>query len=269
MKSVSVQAFAKVNLTLEVLGTRADGFHELKSVVQPISLADDLTLEAADDGEVSSDTGYGEKDLIVRAAKALRAAAGAAFATRGARVRVVKRIPAGGGLGGGSADAAATLRALNELWGCGLPPATLAEVGAVVGSDVPALVLAQHYRVPVLMEGRGERVRLLAPVLAADAALVLAFPGVFSSTAEVYARCVPRDAATKTDALNDLEAPACALHPEIAAARDALRAAGADAVRMSGSGSTVFGLAADEASAREIVAKLAAGGLSARVATAI
>ena len=269
MNSASVQAFAKVNLTLEVLGTRADGFHELKSVVQPISLADDLALEATDDGIVASDTGYGEKDLIVRAAKALRFAAGAAFATRGAHVRVTKRIPAGGGLGGGSADAAATLRALNELWGCGLPPATLAEVGAAIGSDIPALVLAQHYRVPVLMEGRGERVRLLAPVLAPGAALVLAFPDVFSSTAEVYARCTPRDASAKTDVLNDLEAPACALHPEIAAALDALRAAGADAVRMSGSGSTVFGLAADAASAQEIVKKLAAGGLSACVATAI
>ena len=269
MNSAFVQAFAKVNLTLEVLGTRADGFHELKSVVQPISLADDLALEATDDGLVASDTGYGEKDLIVRAAKALRFAAGAVFATRGARVRVTKRIPAGGGLGGGSADAAATLRALNELWGCGLPPAVLAEVGAEIGSDIPALVLAQHYRVPVLMEGRGERVRLLAPVLAPGAALVLAFPDVFSSTAEVYARCVPRDATAQTTVLNDLEAPACALHPEIAAALDALRAAGADAVRMSGSGSTVFGLAADATSAQEIVKRLAAGGLSACVATTI
>jgi len=269
---VTVEANAKVNLSLEVYGRRDDGYHELRSVVLPIGLADVLSIEPSKNGAISSDTGYGEGDLVVRAARALREAC-PSVAGLGAKVHVEKRIPVGGGLGGGSADAAATLRALNEVWGLGLSPERLAQIGASVGSDVPALVLAQHYRAPVLMEGRGERVRLLdsaerasLPVGMQGGWMVLANPVVSSSTAEVYARCTPREGRpsgrfnASAAPVNDLQAAACALHPEIATALAALMVAGASGVMMSGSGSTVFGFADDSAAASRIAAAMEAVG---------
>ena len=275
---MKVEANAKVNFSLEVYGRRADGYHELRSVVLPITLADVLEIEPAADGEISSDTGYGEKDLVVRAARALQAACPSA-AGKGAKIHVEKRIPVGGGLGGGSADAAATLCALNDVWGLGLPPESLADVGAAVGSDVPALVLAQHYRAPVLMEGRGERVRLLDAAERAKLAsngigewMVLANPGVESSTAEVYARCKPRekDGSGDFDAsaapVNDLQAAACMMHPEIATALAALMVAGAKGAMMSGSGATVFGFADSRDDAVCIAAAMEAVGCRAWLA---
>ena len=290
---MTVEAYAKVNLTLEVYGKRSDGYHALRSVVQPITLADTLEIELTDDGTISSDTGYGEKDLIVKAGKRLADFAHATGMSRplwGCRVHVVKRIPAGGGLGGGSADAAAVLLALNELWRLGLTPEQLAEIGASVGSDVPALVLAQHYRCPVLMEGRGEKVSLIkgdATFLSREkerAHLVLANPGVHSSTPEVFARCTPRVKGDATflsrenngDAtflsrenkcpplfFNDLQPAAIALHPEIAAALSALREIGAEDVMMSGSGATVFGFAKDADAAEAMSAAMRTRGYSA------
>ena len=154
-------AHAKINLTLEVLGTRPDGYHDLRSVVTTIPLHDDVELLDAPAGEVTVEMeGDGmevprvpcEANLAVRAARALQEACGVA---RGVHIRIVKRIPVGAGLGGGSADAAAVLNGLNEMWGLGLPKERLCAIGAEVGSDVPALVLGGT----VLMEGRGERVR--------------------------------------------------------------------------------------------------------------
>lgn len=254
---MTVEAYAKVNLTLEVFGRREDGYHEIRSVVVPVGLADALKVEPSDDGTVSSDSPYGDLDLAVKAARALRP--GPSF---GARLGIGKRIPVGGGLGGGSADAAAALLALNDVWSLGMSPEALARVGAAVGSDVPALVLAQHYRRAVLMEGRGERVRLLGdgeppwlePV--ARGWLVLANPGVASSTAEVYGRAHPRAGAAPAKLpagpCNDLQSAACGLHPEIGRAIADMRASGAENAMMSGSGATVFGCAADAASAEKI-----------------
>ena len=269
---MTIEANAKVNLSLEVYGRRPDGYHELRSVVLPIELADVIEVEPSADGSESSDSGFGDGDLAVRAAHALSLACADAPGVRlGARMHVEKRIPVGGGLGGGSADAAAVLRALNVLWELGLSPAELAEVGAAVGSDVPALVLGQHFRAPVLMEGRGERVR---PLSAAERGalppmapwIVLASPGVASSTAEVYARCTPRREVANEpfDAsaafVNDLQAPASELHPEIAGALAALADAGAANVAMSGSGSVVFGFADDRAAASRIAASAESAG---------
>ena len=277
-----IEAYAKVNLTLEVLGKRVDGYHALRSVVLPVSLSDTLVIEATDDGRLVSDTGYAD-DLCVKAARVLRDVAASrrpGMDGCGARMRVEKRIPAGGGLGGGSADAAAVLAALNGLWSLGCSPAELAEIGALVGSDVPALVLSRFCG-PVLMEGRGEKV---APLLSSAPALhlVLVNPGVFCSTPEVFRHCTPRvtnDASilynmrtalaagdlqgVAAALMNDLEPPALALHPEIATARSALQAAGAAGVLMSGSGSTVFGLVPDEAGGRKIAELLNAQGFSA------
>ena len=292
---MTVSAYAKVNLTLEVFGKRPDGYHALRSVVMPISLADTLEVEATDDGTISSDTGY-DDDLCVKAARVLKSSVPSATSSSvsslpsslGASIHVTKRIPAGGGLGGGSADAAAVLRALNELWALGLTREELAEIGAQVGSDVPALVLGG----PVLMEGRGERVEDLR-LETGDLNLVLVNPGVHSSTKDVYAAFVERAScpfvpspsaafverascpfagsptAKMADALrsgdlsaiaaatmNDLQAPAVKLHPEIADALTSLRTTGATGVTMTGSGSCVYGFASDAATAEKISAEL-------------
>ena len=275
---MKVEANAKVNFTLEVFGKRADGYHALRSVVMPISLSDTLDIEVTDDGSITSDTGY-DDDLCVKAARVLKnhriTESPNHRIEEGATIRVTKRIPAGGGLGGGSADAAAVLRALNELWKVGLSREELAEIGAQVGSDVPALVMDG----PVVMEGRGEKILPLF-TFTSHLHLVLVNPGVHSSTKEVYAACEARaldgenlsakmvaalragDVGKIAAALmNDLQAPAVKQHPEIADALVSLRTAGVIGAMMSGSGSSVFGLVADEAAVKRISRELNDKGL--------
>lgn len=232
------EAHAKINLTLEILGVRPDGYHDLRSVVVPIPLHDDVTLEPSDaiSVEMPGDLPQ-EKNLAWKAAQALRQATGC---TKGVRIVLEKRIPQGAGLGGGSADAAAVLNGLNELWGLGLPKARLCEIAAAVGSDVPALTLGG----PVLMEGRGERVTPLAESPLADfhlpdlTRLVLRTPPVFVSTPSVFRAFRESDRGLRA---NDLQPAACRLHPEISAALAELEAEGCEGVMMSGSGSSVFG----------------------------
>ena len=295
---MKTEAYAKVNFTLDVYGTRPDGYHALRSVVMPISLADTLEIESVEDGSITSDTGY-DDDLCVKAARVLKSSVSSLPSSIGATIHVAKRIPAGGGLGGGSADAAAVLRALNELWELELPLPELAEIGAQVGSDVPALVLGGA----VLMEGRGERVQSIDACAGCDFSsehrsigasdhvrtfnLVLVNPGVPSSTRDVYAMCGARekDASSPTDAMiaalrtgdlvqiaaatsNDLQPPAVKLHPEIADALTSLRTAGATGVTMSGSGSCVFGFVPDAATAERISAELNFRGLQSWPVTA-
>lgn len=273
---MKIEAFAKINLTLEVFAQRVDGFHALRSIVTPVSLSDSLEIEPAD--SIASDSPYPD-DLCVKAARRLSARL---CRSAGAFIRICKRIPAGGGLGGGSADAAATLCALNEMWQGGLDVAELCAVGAEVGSDVPALVLSRTAGA-VLMEGRGEIVSPLADSPLPRCHLVLVNPGVFSATGEVFAAANsrvtsdpsilynmrqalalgdPRAVAEAT--VNDLQAPAVRLHPEIAVAMAALREAGVYRPAMSGSGSTVFGFVPDETRGREIAAFLTARGWWAR-----
>ena len=268
--AMTTEAFAKVNFTLEVFGGRADGYHALRSLVVPVSLSDTVSVEPAP--SLSSD--FGEDDLCLKAAREL-------CAGRGAAIGVEKRIPVGGGLGGGSADAAAALVALNEAWGLGRTRAELVEIAARVGSDVPALV----HGGPVVMEGRGE---LVAPFMQEGEAfprlwLVLANPGVASSTREVYGTCASRvtdDARIlynmrralasgelgriASAMVNDLAEAAVRLHPEIGAAMALLREAGVVGAAVSGSGSTVFGLVPDETRGLEIAAFLDAKGIWAR-----
>ncbi|MFM8999527.1 MAG: 4-(cytidine 5'-diphospho)-2-C-methyl-D-erythritol kinase, partial [Actinomycetota bacterium] len=156
---VTRAAHAKINVFLRVVGVRADGYHEIASLVAPISLSDTVTVTAAESLEVevtgdasrTADIPVGGLNLAIVAALALGASSGG----RGAHIAIDKRIPSAAGLGGGSADAAATLHALNELWSCGLGPEDLAGIAERVGSDVPALVLGG----PVLVGGRGEELR--------------------------------------------------------------------------------------------------------------
>ena len=280
-----MEARAKINLTLEILGVRTDGYHDIRSLVMPVSLSDvvsfspsdgiSLDVESSGDCDISK-VGPVEGNLAYRAALLLKRETGCGD---GARIRLVKRIPAGAGLGGGSADAAAVLNGLNDFWNLGIARDELAGLGAELGCDVPALVLGGC----VLMEGRGERVAREPSSKSLD--LVLAFPDVFTSTAEVYRHCVPqltnggqivdnmRHAlsggevpAVAAALYNGLSAAAESLHPGIAHARRALAAAGARGSSMSGSGSCVFGLARDAGHAEEIARRLAEAGLKARTA---
>ena len=281
---MNIAAHAKVNFTLEVLGERPDGYHDLRSVVVPISLADEMTLEPADDVTLAFESLKtleslkAEDNLAVRAARLMQRVSGR---TDGVAITLVKKIPAGGGLGGGSADAAAVLNGLNEMWGLGIPRNELAALSAEIGSDVPALVLGDV----VLMEGRGERVSWLEGPETSGARwgsfhLVLANPGVFCSTPKIFkafdAHLPNRpeildnmrlamqsgDGAAVARALqNDLAATATRLHPEIGAARRRLEEAGCLGASMSGSGATVFGIARDAAEAGRIARELQAEGL--------
>ncbi|MBO7721768.1 MAG: 4-(cytidine 5'-diphospho)-2-C-methyl-D-erythritol kinase [Kiritimatiellae bacterium] len=268
----TIEAYAKLNFTLEVFPERADGYHALRSVVVPVSLGDTVSVEES--AGFSSDTGYPD-DLCLKAAAALDPDAGV-------RVSVKKRIPVGGGLGGGSADAAAVLVAINRMRGLSLTPVELAAVGARVGSDVPALVLAQLRRAPVVMEGRGETVSEIDVGALSPLDIVIAVPPVSSSTAAVYAACTPRRPSSgcatgvmvaalmsgdvrriAAAVCNDLQPTAERLHPEISEAAAALRSAGVDGVTMTGSGSCVFGFARDRLSAEAMAAELLRRGVKA------
>ena len=274
---ITVQAHAKINWALNITGLRADGYHLLDMVMQRISLCDDLRLEPAEDivltvdGTVPADM---ERNLVTRAARALNAYAGTAH---GARIDLTKRIPARAGLGGGSADCAATLRALNQMWKLGLSDEALLAIGARLGADVPFCLTGGLARV----QGIGERVTPVSP--APEIPLVLVTPGGGLSTAEVFtlwdrghypavaldaqglAEAVSRRNLDAIDRLcqNALTAPAVALMPEIGALIDDMRRMGARAAFMTGSGSTVVG-AFDTPAAAEYAAKKLPGALTAR-----
>lgn len=265
---MKIEAYAKVNLTLEVFAERSDGYHALRSIVQQISLSDTLEITEADG--FFCNTGFND-DLCLKAARTLAKATGV---NKGASIKVQKRIPVGGGLGGGSADAAAVMIALNEIWGLNKSVDELVKIAALIGSDVPALTLGGT----VLMQGRGEKVERLAG--ARKIWLVLANPGVFSSTKEVYKSCNSRlqddpkivynmrsalecgDSLQVASAMmNDLDEPAKSLHPEIRRAVSALELAGLKGAMVSGSGATVFAPVPTETQGRKIAQSLTQQGL--------
>lgn len=266
-RTIRRDAHAKVNLFLRVISTRKDGYHEIESLVVPISLADRIVVRPAEElrVEIVGEPAFSPGGLNLALVAAL-ALADACAEAGGALVEIEKRIPVAGGLGGGSADAAATLLALNELWGCEVDAATLEQIGERVGSDVPAML----FRESVLMGGRGER---LAPAEVPPFHWVLIRLGFGVRSPDAY-RWWDEDgggtgpdpdallaAATAGDAealgpllFNDLERPVAARHPEIGEATRALIESGALGAIMSGSGSSVIGLARDEAHARELAA---------------
>lgn len=248
------EAFAKVNRSLVVLGKRPDGYHELDTVFQAVGLTDRLTFERSDlltlhvdDPSIPS----GPENLVLRAARALAEAVG--FRPRAA-ITLEKRIPSGGGLGGGSSDAAVTLLGLSALWELDLSLDLLSRVGARLGSDVPFFLHGGTAR----GLGRGERIEPLADF--PPQAVVLVMPPFPVSTPAVFGRLEVRawdglgggafEAGDDPDR-NDLEPAAEALFPALRDVRDALGRAGAARARLSGSGSTVFGLFPDVATAAE------------------
>ena len=263
-----LRAAAKVNLTLEVLGKRADGYHEIATVMQAVDLSDRITLDDADALELRSDSATVPSDasnLAWRAAAALREAA---RIETGVRIAVDKRIPVAAGLGGGSSDAAAVLIGLNRLWRLQWSIERLDEVAATLGSDVPFFLRGGA----ALARGRGEKVEALK---GRSMALVLVNPKFASSTAEMYGRVTPamytdgartrevvtalmsrRPARVAASLYNGLEGAATAAYPQIARMRAALIAAGALGALMSGSGPTVFGVARSYEQARQIRARL-------------
>jgi 4-diphosphocytidyl-2-C-methyl-D-erythritol kinase len=186
--SMRTIAPAKINWTLEVLGRRDDGYHEIRSVMQTIDLCDELSAERSSMSVFETVEGrqLAEDDLIVRAAKALEDRVSRALPVR---IRVEKRIPLASGLGGGSSDAAATLRLLNHLHGIGLSSEDLAGVGAAVGSDVPFFV----YGGTALVEGRGERVTPLPDVATAWFTIVVPTVNLPDKTQGMYARLTAAD----------------------------------------------------------------------------
>jgi 4-diphosphocytidyl-2-C-methyl-D-erythritol kinase len=263
---ISERAPGKVNLVLQVGNARADGLHELCSLFASVELADTLTVElGAGDADVVICPGVDGPNLVTAALAAFRRAAPEA-ALAPLRVTIEKRVPVAAGMGGGSGDAAAALRAANAIAGGPLDAEALRAVAAQVGADVPSQVEPRH----ALVTGAGEHVE---PLELPDMALVLVPSPDGMSTAEVY-READRLGATREQldpervrALaaatlaelaagleNDLEQAALSLRPPLAATLAALRDAGALAARITGSGPTAFGVFADRSAAGEAAA---------------
>jgi 4-diphosphocytidyl-2-C-methyl-D-erythritol kinase len=244
---------AKLNLFLHVTARRADGYHELQTLFQLVDLADTMTIRVRPDGQILRPQGAqgvpAESDLVVRAARALRAASGTAL---GAELQVSKRIPLGGGLGGGSSDAATTLLALNELWECGLSLSDLAALGLPLGADVPVFI--QGFS--AWGEGVGER---LTPVELPPAWYVIVHPGVAVSTAAVFqspeltrnSPLITIRAFFESGGRNDCEPVVRAQVPQVAEAFDWLSRHGE--AHLTGTGSCLF-VACPSATAAERLA---------------
>lgn len=189
MAELVVNAPAKINLHLEVLGLRPDGFHELAMVMQSIDLADQLVISPSADGQIQLSCDRGDlatdsSNLIVRAAELLRSRVG--LPELGARITLRKRIPIGAGLAGGSSDGAAALLGLNRVWGLALPESALEDLAAELGSDMPFCLAGGSQ----LCFGRGEQLEPLDPVPgAALGVLLIKHPQVSVSTPWAYGRC--------------------------------------------------------------------------------
>ena len=281
-ENLTLLAPAKINLTLEVFGKRADGYHDLRSLVVPVSLYDTLTFTSREreievmcevvglPGEVLPLLPAPGDNLAARAARLLQEATGT---SQGARIHIRKEIPVGGGMGGGSADAAGTLRGLNSLWGTGLSIEALMELGARLGSDIPAMV----YGKAVCMEGRGEKITSVPCHWTAGAEwwIVVVNPGFTVPTGDVYRRfrsgltsieetfINARFALERGDRkmacaslVNSLEAPVYEKYPLLAIVAGRLKSAGAAGVLLSGSGASVFAVAENHDQALAIEARM-------------
>ena len=250
----------KLNLFLHVLGRRSDGMHELQTVFRLIAQADEVGIRIREDGavrRVAPLPGIAESDdLCVRAAHQLRSASGSPF---GADLGLRKVLPVGGGVGGGSSDAATVLLVLNRLWRTGFSRSKLMALAATLGADVPFFIFGQN----ALGEGIGERLSALA---LAPRWYVVLVPAISVATASVFAdKSLTRN--TKPLKIppfffglgrNDLEPLVAERHREIAAHLEWLRARQAEA-RMTGSGACVFAEFAEEGEARRVLAELPEG----------
>lgn len=282
---VEVLAPAKLNLFLEVLAKRPDGFHEIETVMAPVGLFDGLTVKAEADAAIrltceqlavatanstteNQNVPTGPENLIVRALEALRRQAGIAS---GATVQLTKRIPLAAGMAGGSTDAAAALAAANKAWDLHWPAARLAEVAATLGSDIPFFFA----RTAALCRGRGEQVEPLSSLVPLD--FVVVAPPAGLSTADVYRNCRPAAEPKQARDLilawkygdkvavgrllhNRLQEPAERLCEWIARLKNEFNRYDCLGHQMSGSGTSYFALCRDALHARRLAAAVAARG---------
>ncbi len=275
MANFAVPSFAKINWTLEILGRRADGYHELRTILQTVDVCDQLHFTETEKGitlrcdhlEVPCD----ESNLIYRAAILVQELTGC---DKGARIELQKRIPMGAGLGGGSSNAAVTLLALTKLWKVEIAPQDLFRLGAQLGSDVPFFFFGGTG----IGIGRGDEVYPLADSQAEY--LLLVNPGVHVPTREIYGK-LPSELTSppavnkmpfslqaayarmrrgQWNLRNDLEAPALALYPVIGQLKQRLVDWQAAAVLMSGSGSTVFAVFESDAARAQASGSLSDSG---------
>ncbi len=268
-----LEAPAKINVGLRIVGKRPDGYHEIWSVLQEIDLCDEIALWDAPDFSFllegdSQGVPTGGTNLCLRAARSLQEASGH---QGGARIRLRKVIPVGAGLGGGSSDAAAVLKGLNQLWETGFTRDELSRLGAQLGSDVPFFITGGC----CLATGRGEIIKPLETPL--QDPLVLVCPDVFISTEWAYKNIKNYHLTLAQDDIifqgswreilsrfpeqdffvNDFEPVVFNAYPDLEKIRDALRDAGAYFVSLSGSGSALFGLFREWERACEAAEKLA------------
>ena len=246
---IRLRSLAKINLDLRVLGKRADGFHDIRTIFQTISLADTIDIEYTPARRLHVEldsTPVIENNLIQKAAELL--AIPGRFT-----IRLKKRIPMGAGLGGGSSNAAAMLLAIPALTGKRIPFDDLVRLGTELGSDVPFFLVGGM----ALGLGRGTEIHPLPDAKLAHAVIVA--PGIHVSTREAYAAIDAHEqqaAANDERAANDFEAVVLRRHPELKAIRDKLRKSGAERAMMSGSGSAVFGIFPERGQREAAVASL-------------
>jgi 4-diphosphocytidyl-2-C-methyl-D-erythritol kinase len=272
VKELHLNAYAKINLALNVLGEREDGYHEVETVLHTLELHDAITLREREEGiEVRADSAAVPQDarnLVVRAAQVLRET----FSVqRGVEIEIRKAIPVAAGLGGGSSDAAITLLGLAQMWKLRLNGPRLISVAATLGSDVPFFLEGGA----ALARGRGERLHWLPPL--PSTWVVLARPRVEVSTAWAYQQLDPSlvrehpDVGALVDALRRDDLPAVGrlvgnvfedllvrTYPVIGTLKQRILAGEAYGAALSGTGPTVFGLMANEAAARKVADELAA-----------
>ncbi len=258
MSALAWPAPAKLNLFLHVVGRREDGYHELQTVFQMLDFGDSLRFTVRPDGLIrrtlGPDTVAPAQDLCLRAAQLLQAAAATSL---GADIELHKRLPMGGGLGGGSSDAATTLVALNRIWGTGLSEDRLAELGLRLGADVPVFVRGRS----AWAEGVGER---LQPLESCGRWFLVLHPGCEVSTAAVFTapeltRNTPRiklSAFRAGRTRNDCEPVVRARYPEVDRALDWL--AGFAPARLTGTGACIFAGFDAEAEAQRVLASIPA-----------
>lgn len=271
LEEITLRAYAKINLTLEVKGTRDDGYHEISTIFQSIALYDTVTLQQREgiELEVKGMEGLqGPENLAWRAASLLQEK----YYFKGVKIILEKNIPVAAGLGGGSSDAAAVLLGLNYLFDLGLTPGILTSLGERLGADVPFCVLGGT----ALGRGKGERLFILPPP--PRLWLVIVRPSFAVSTREIYAGWdagvndkvsgLPREEEA-VEALyrgdrqalvaslgNVLEKVTCSLYPEVKMIKESLLACGAEKAVMCGSGPAVFGVAPNREEAERIAQRL-------------
>ncbi len=264
---MKIRSLAKINLGLEIVRRRADGYHELRTLFQAIDFSDVLEFELSQTGKISlsgdaSSIPWDDRNLVFQAAQLLKRTYSV---RRGVSIRVAKSIPAGRGLGGGSSNAAMTLFALNELWGLGLSRCQLHEAAAELGADVPYFLEGGF----CLGQGRGDKLKVLPDL--PPLYCVLALPDHPVSTADAYGRLrlTSPDKDSKINKFlaqgefgllarleNRLEETVLSLYPRLKEYKDFFREREAVLSLMSGSGSAVFGLYRDRVRAEQALADL-------------